>query len=389
MNVLYVQNSYPAASFVMTELYELSRRGHNIAVFANDKQEDIVHDEAVELDIPVGHASSLGISEVLQSIPRFTRHITSKEIEFPFGVLRTHRATECLKFTKSLDFEIDHIHVHFPVKGNIHAVDVAEKMDVSLTSTAHAFEIFSDGLIGTTKKMCDSASRVLTISEYNRTYLRDVLNVVIPIDVVPASIRLEKFTPEDTQTVPNRLLTVGRLVRKKGHIYAIDAVSTLVEEHPDIEYHIIGGGNGEQAIRRRVESRGIESNVEFLGKVSDNRLKREYSEAAVFVLPCVVDESGDRDGIPVVLMEAMAMRTPCVSTYVSGIPELIADDETGLLVPERNAHALANAIESLIEYPEKRDTIGTSARSFLESNHRISVEADKLVQSFDSATEST
>jgi colanic acid/amylovoran biosynthesis glycosyltransferase len=387
MNILYVQNSYPAASFVMNELYELDRRGHNVAVFANDKQEDIVHEEASELDIPVGHVSSLGISETLRSIPGFARRVTSGEVEFPFGVLRTHRAAKCIEFVESLDFEIDHIHVHFPVKGNIHAVDVAQELDVSLTTTAHAFEIFSDGLTGTTKEMCDSASRVLTISEYNRTYLRDVLNVASPIDVVPASIRLEKFSPGGTQTVPNRLLTVGRLVPKKGHIYAIDAVSTLVKEHPEIEYHIIGGGAEEQVLRRRVESRGIESNVEFLGKVSDRRLKREFSEAAVFVLPCVIDESGDRDGIPVVLMEAMAMQTPCISTYVSGIPELITDGETGLLVPERNANTLADAIESLFEHPERRESIGTSAQSFLESNHRISVEADKLIQSFDAATE--
>jgi len=386
VNILYVQHGYPAASFVMNELYELDRRGHNMAVFANDKDEDIVHDEAAELDIPVAHASSLSISEALLSLPGFTQRITSGEVEFPFGVPRVHRATECTKFAKSLDFEIDHVHVHFPVKGNIHAVDVAEELEVSLTTTAHAFEIFSDGLTETTKEMCESASRVLTISEYNRSYLRDVLNVVSPIDVIRASIRLEKFSPDGTQTVPKRILTVGRLVPKKGHIYAIDAVSALVEKYPDIEYHIVGGGDEEEQLRRRIKNQGIESNVEFLGKVSDSRLKREFSEATVFVLPCVVNESGDRDGIPVVLMEAMAMGTPCVSTYLSGIPELITDGETGLLVPERDADALANAVETLIEHPEKPDTIGTSAQSFLESNHRISVEADKLVQSFDAAT---
>jgi len=387
VNVLYVQNNYPAASFVMTELYELNRRGHNVAVFANSRQEDIVHDEASELDVPVGHASSIGISEGLQSIPRFTRLTMSGDVEFPFGVLRSYRVTECLNFVKSLDFEIDHVHTHFPVKGNIHAIDVADELDVALTTTAHAFEIFSDGLTETTKRMCNSASRVLTISNYNQTYLRDVLNVTSPIDVVRASIRLEKFTPDDTQTAQNRLLTVGRLVPKKGHMYAIDAVSSLVEKYPDIKYHVIGGGNEEKGLRRRIESRGIESNVEFLGKVSDSRLKREFSEAAVFVLPSVIDETGDRDGIPVVLMEAMAMRIPCISTYVSGIPELITDSETGLLVPERDVNALADGIKSLIEHPEKRDSIGTSARSFLESNHRISVEANKLIQGFDSAAE--
>lgn len=387
MNILCIQNGYPAASFVMTEIYELDRRGHNIAVFANNSQEGITHDEAAELDIPVGHASSPGVSDALGVLTGFTRQFTFGDGEIPFSLLRAHRTTECLDFLESVDFPIDHIHVHFPVKGNIHALDVAEQLDISITTTAHAFEIFSNGLTETTKRICQSATRVLTISEYNQTYLRDVLNITTPIDVVPASIRLEKFTPNNTQTVANRLLTVGRLVSKKGHIYAIDAISDIVEDYPNVEYHIIGAGTKEQDIRDRAKEQGVASNVSFLGKVSDDRLQQEFSEAAVFVLPCVINESGDRDGIPVVLMEAMAMETPCVSTYVSGIPELITDGDTGVLVPERDAGLLAKAIESLLEDQRRRDSIGASARSYLESNHRIAVEADKLIQSFASATE--
>jgi glycosyltransferase involved in cell wall biosynthesis len=386
LNVLYIQNSYPAASFLMTELHELDRRGHDVAVFANNEQEDIVHEAATTLDIPVGHVSSLDVSGALQSIPGFIRRLASGGVEFPFDVLRTHRAEECVEFVRSLDYEVEHIHVHFPVKGNIHAIDVAEELDVSLTVTAHAFEIFSDGLTETTREMCDSASRVLTISEYNRTYLKDVVDISNPVDVVPASVRLEKFTSDEDRTVPNRVLTVGRLVPKKGHIYAVDAISILSEEYPNIEYHIVGGGDGESEIRRRVERQGIDSNVRFLGKVSDSRLRREFSEAAAFVLPCVIDGTGNRDGIPVVLMEAMAMRTPCISTYVSGIPELITDDETGLLVPERDGDALADAIKSLLEDPGRRESLRASARSYLESNHRISVEADKLIRSFELAS---
>jgi glycosyltransferase involved in cell wall biosynthesis len=388
MNILYIQNSYPAASFVMTEICELRQRDHNVAVFANNKQEHIVHDEAAKLDIPVGHTSSLGVSESLGVLPRFTRRFISGDGEIPFGLLRAHRAKTCLEFLESVDFQIDHIHVHFPVNGNIHALDVAEQLDISITTTVHAFEIFSDELTETTKRICESATRVLTISNYNQRYLRDVLDITTHIDVVPASIRLEKFTPNDTQTVPNRLLTVGRLVPKKGHIYAIDALSDIVEHHPNVEYHIIGGGTKEQDIRDRAKEQGVASNVSFLGKVSDDRLQQEFSEAAVFILPCVITESGDRDGIPVVLMEAMAMETACVSTYVSGIPELITDGDTGVLVPERDAGSLAESIESLLEDQGMRESITASARSYLESNHRIAVEADKLIDNFKSASES-
>jgi glycosyltransferase involved in cell wall biosynthesis len=383
VNVLYIQNSYPAASFVMTELYELDRRGHNVAVFANNEPDGIVHEEADGLDIPVGHASSFGPIEGVHSLPDFIgRTALERDVGFPFGLLRTHRAAECVSFTESLSFEIDRVHAHFPVKGNLHAIDVAEQLGVPMTTTAHAFGIFTDGLSETASKMFDAASRILVISEYNRTYLQDVYGVEKPIDLVPTMIRMDKFDPGDADPKPKRLLTVGRLVPKKGHIYAVDAVAKLAEDYPEIKYHIVGDGAEEDRLRSRISDRGVEENVELLGRVSDDRLRREFEEAAIFVLPCVIDETGDRDGIPVVLKEAMAMRTVCVSTYVSGIPELIEDGETGLLVPERDVASLHEAMDSLLNMPESRQLMSNSARKSIEASQRSPDETLDIVTSF-------
>lgn len=383
MNILYVQNSYPAASFVMTELYELDRRGHNVAAFANTEPEGVVHDEASELDIPVCHASSIGPVKAVRSLPGLAGQVASeRDIEVPFGILRAHRATECLSFVESLDFEVDLVHVHFPVRGNLHAIDVAESLDVPMTTTAHAFGIFTDGLSSTASKMFDAASRIMVISEYNRSYLREVYGVEKPIDLVPTGIRLEKFDPSVSDPIPKRLLTVGRLVPKKGHIYAINALADLVEEYPDIEYHIVGDGPKEECIQQRVSSVGIEENVNFLGRVSDDRLQREFEEASVFVLPCVIDKTGDRDGIPVVLKEAMAMRAVCISSYVSGIPELIEDGETGVLVPERDSRSLRNAIEIIMTSERDRELLTDAAMKYLTDNHNSSNVCDKLENTF-------
>jgi glycosyltransferase involved in cell wall biosynthesis len=128
----------------------------------------------------------------------------------------------------------------------------------------------------------------------------------------------------------------------------------------------------------------IEDHVEFLGNVSDEQLKKELSEASVFVLPCVIAEDGDRDAMPVVLKEAMASETACVSTTVSAIPELITDGYDGLLVPEKEPDELASAIQELLENPERTKNIAENGRETVHDKFDISESVDTLTEVFES-----
>jgi glycosyltransferase involved in cell wall biosynthesis len=121
-----------------------------------------------------------------------------------------------------------------------------------------------------------------------------------------------------------------------------------------------------------------------LGHVSDERLKKELSEASVFVLPCVIAEDGDRDAMPVVLKEAMASETACVSTTVSTIPQLITDGHDGLLVPEKELDGLASAIQELLDDRKKRKNIAENGRETVHTKFDISESVDTLTEVFES-----
>lgn len=393
VGLLYYLDSFPklSESFILNEINELYHRGHDIAVFArNDPEEKITHEECENIDIPIYYADA--------SYTDFPQLLSEKVIQMAVtnatkGLFKQFSATrlahnfflgrKCAEFIESLDFDIDHIHAHFARPTTIGAVFAARYYGIPCTVTAHAVEIFKSPNISQIGHICDSTDHVIVPSKYNRRYLREEIGIDNDITVVPATTRIEKFEPSEP-TVENRLLTVGRLVEKKGHTYGIEAVNNLIDGGYDVEYHIIGTGERKERLQQQVEEYGIKDRVEFLGHVPDERLRRELSEASVFVLPCVIAEDGDRDAMPVVLKEAMASETACVSTTVSAIPELITDGHDGLLVPEKDPEKLATAIQELLDSPEKRRDIAENGRETVQNKFNISRSVETLTEVFGS-----
>ena len=213
--------------------------------------------------------------------------------------------------------------------------------------------------------------------KYNKQHIRDRFAPETPIDVVRAGINPEKFSPTDT-TVSQRVLTTSRFIEKKGLEYALEAIAIASEQFPEIEYHIIGDGELESTLVRTTDRLGIEENVTFLGKVSDRRLISELDDARTFLLPCVIAASGDRDGIPVAMMEAMAMGTPPVSTTVSGIPELVDHERNGLLTEPRNPDATTDALLRLLGNDSEWAEYSKRARKKVSTEFDIETEVEKL-----------
>jgi glycosyltransferase involved in cell wall biosynthesis len=150
-----------------------------------------------------------------------------------------------------------------------------------------------------------------------------------------------------------RLLAVGRLVRKKGLDTFVDACAVLRDRGVDFEAVIVGeSGDHEQEVRARVAATGLGARVTFLGPLTQTGLFAQYQQASVFALPCRILEDGDRDGIPNVLMEAMACGLPVVTTGVSGITELVRDGVNGLIVEPDRPIDLADSLHRLIKDPE-------------------------------------
>lgn len=392
MNILYWLRQYPkiSESFVLNEIHELERRGHNVAIFALDNPgETVVHNEVTSLDLPVHYANlppHIDFSALLNrailddKIRKEAYHFTRPV--YQLGSL--YLASQCINFLEKEDFDVDIIHSHFATVDKFGAQYTAAYFDVPHTITAHAFEIFSDPDWSTLNTLFSKCDRIIVPSQYNKSYLEQNSTTDRPIDVVPATTRVKKFEPTDREN-PNRLLSVGRLVEKKGFRYAIEAVAELQTDFPDIEYHIIGSGELKADLQELVAKRGLEEHIQFFSNISDDQLIEEYDQAAVFVLPCVVAEDGDRDAMPVVLKEAMAMKTVCVSTTVSAVPELITDGHDGILVEPENSEALANAIRQLLSQPARRNEIGINARKTVKEKFNIQDCVGTLVKSFEVA----
>jgi len=197
-------------------------------------------------------------------------------------------------------------------------------------------------------------------------------------------VDVEKFSPARRATNVGEpvVLSAGRLVEKKGFDVLLRACALLKERGVSFRCVIVGGGPERGRLEKLIRELGLGSAVSLPGACSQEELIDRYSAATVFALPCVVLDDGDRDGIPNVLVEAMAMGLPVVSTAISGIPELVRSGENGLLVGQRDAHALASALELLLRDATLRERLGASARATVTARFDASNAAQQLAALF-------
>jgi colanic acid/amylovoran biosynthesis glycosyltransferase len=244
---------------------------------------------------------------------------------------------------------IEHIHAGW-ANGPATAAWVASRLSgIPFSFSARAGDIFPQD--GALPEKLRAAKAVHTNNKANIAYLADLVpeardkirqiyNSLTLTDRTEAHVHMEP---------PYRLLAVGRFCRTKGFDVLIDACAILARRGFPFQLTLVGAGLPwpTAVIRRRIRAHGLRSRVFLPGFVSHDRMGELYAAADIFVMPSVIHASGDRDGIPNVIMEALSHRLPVVATDVSGIPEVIEDGVTGRLVPQRNPEALAEAIMAL------------------------------------------
>ena len=177
-----------------------------------------------------------------------------------------------------------------------------------------------------------------------------------------------------------KIVSAGRFVEKKGFEYAIRAIAYLVKEHSNITYTIFGGGRLEERLKKLIKELKVSKHVKICSWRTHKELVRILDSSHIFIAPSVTAENGDQEGIPNVLKEAMAMGLPVISTHHAGIPELIENHVSGLLVPERNFVALAQCIKYLITHPKIWLPIGKFARSKIIKEFNQDKENSKLAK---------
>ena len=269
------------------------------------------------------------------------------------------------------------IHAHFIDRAATVAYVAARLLDVPYSVTAHASDIYVSPLLLQTKLA--GADLVATCTGYNESYLAEAApEAAGKITLIYHGLELGQYDPSTRRPAPiPLLLAVGQLREKKGLNHLIDACRELVDRGVRFRCEIIGEGPQRAELEHKVRELGLEEVVALRGARSHDQVIDAYRRAWVFVLPCVVGEDGDRDGIPNVILEAMAMGLPVVSTRHSGIPEVVEHEATGLLVPPADVSSLVEALQRVLEDRQEADRMGAMGRAVVigrfdaETNVRV------------------
>ena len=268
---------------------------------------------------------------------------------------------------------IDHLHAPFASEAATVTRLAARLADVPYSFTARAKDIFHESVQSEDlRRKLRDASGVVTISDFHLDYLRETYGDLAEHVVrIYNGLDLEEYPYSEPRNRPPVVLAVGRLVEKKGFADLIHACALLAGKGRSFQCRIIGAGTLKGKLQAQVDDLGLADTIELVGPRPQNDVIREMRNAAVLAMPCIISADGDRDGLPNVIQEALALGTPVVTTDVTGIPEVVRDQETGLQVPQRDPVALADALERLLDDPELRVRLARKARSLIEAEFDI------------------
>lgn len=376
----FLLKTYPKLSetFILNEILELERQGLNLHIFSlRHPSEPRIHPGVAQVKAPVTYLPSLLPNysqtiekELLDSHIRLYQQDSNHYLSTLQFYLSRHEDRRLHEFLqggylawKLQQLGIKHIHTHFANVPTATAEIAQAFSGLSYSITAHAKDIYLTDQAALDRRI-SKAEFVLTCTDYNRRYLEQISTSRTPIHLAYHGLDVARFSPKprDQSSEFPLILSVGRFCEKKGFPYLLEACRLLKQIGIPYRCAIVGYGPLESEIQQQISERDLSDSVTLVGQLTQDQLIEYYQQADMFVLPCIVTEDGDRDGIPNVLLEAMAMELPVVSTDISGISELVTSNSNGILVPEKDALSLAQALEALIRQSELRTTLGAAGR---------------------------
>jgi glycosyltransferase involved in cell wall biosynthesis len=299
-----------------------------------------------------------------RAVPALARAARLAALDRRVGHLK--RFGEAAWLASRIPPDADHIHAHFAHAPASVALLLARLAGRPFSFTAHAQDVYALTTAAALRAKVGEAAFAVTVSEATR---RDVAGAVRPADaakvvVVRNGMDRQRFAPRAAEPAgPPTVLCVGRLVEKKGIDTLLAACGRLADEGVELRLELVGDGPMRHALAARARELGIGERVRFRGDLDEDAVLEAYRRAAVLALACRRAADGDRDGLPVVLVEAMACGLPVVTTPISGIPEVVRDGESGLLVDPDDPPALARAIGRVLRDGALRRHLGEGARA--------------------------
>jgi glycosyltransferase involved in cell wall biosynthesis len=265
---------------------------------------------------------------------------------------------------------VQHLHVHFATPAASVGLLVKTVFGYSFSFTVHGPDEFYDATGYNLLEKIIAADFVFCISHYARSQVMKLSPVQAwsKFDICRLGVDTERFIPavKSKANETCQLLCVGRLTPAKGQAILLESVAQLKQQGITVHLTLVGMGPDEQSLKNYAESLDIVAQVTFTGAVDQDHILAYYNVADMFVLPSFAE------GLPVVLMEAMAMEIPCITTTITGIPELIQQGQNGLLVPASDSQSLTQAIKQLAENPALRQQLGKAGRLKVLSDYELS-----------------
>jgi colanic acid/amylovoran biosynthesis glycosyltransferase len=397
MKLGYLVSQYPAIShtFVLREVLALRRRGVDVRVVSVRRcDRPITALSADEADEAQRTFSIMGAGPMHALITNL-RVLSRHPIGYVRGLLYAwslSRGTPRLLVKYSLYFleavvagayferqGVTDIHTHF---SSTVLLILARIFRVRYSLTAHGSGEFVDVVGFHLAAKVAGAIFVATVGQYGMSQVMSASDPVHwhKIVVLPLGVDVDAFRPRRSlqwgRNEPFRLLSVGRLSPPKGYPILLEVIGLLRERGRNVTLTLVGEGPERITLERLITVRHLGDYVRLAGACNHDRLANYYESSDVFVL------SSFLEGVPVVLMEAMAMELPCVATWITGIPEIIEQDVEGLLVPPASAVALADAVERLMEDPEGARRLGTAARRKVLAKYHLEHNVERLVEEF-------
>jgi len=397
VKIAYLVSRFPKLSetFIVDEILALERRGVEIELFALLREDGPVLQPEAEALRHRCHVASplsplLGLAQLLwlARAPwtllsiwarvlwehRRSLRLAAKAIAVvAFASLHALRMQRC---------GVAHVHAHWATHPALAAWVVHRLTWLPYSFTTHADDLFVHQTM-----LAEKASRaefVVAISEYNRRFLRERLGAAAPrIELVHCGVAIAGLQPvPEDEHGPFRIACVARLEPKKGQAALVDACAELVRRGIDVRCDLVGDGRERLALAAQIAALGLCDRVTLHGAQPRDRALSAIRAASVVALPGIVTEAGRRDGVPVALMEAMALGRPVVASALSGVPELVEHESTGLLIEPGDGDALVAALARLAADPALRRRLSATGRARVEAEFDLDHCVDHLCALF-------
>ena len=403
LKVAYMMSRFPklTETFILYEMLAVQQQGIQVEVYPLLRErEEVVHPEAMQF-VSVAHFQPFISWPILRANLFFLGKKPFAYLKTLWDVLRANWGSYNFFtgvigiFPKTVLFayqmradQVQHVHAHFASHPAAAAFIIHRLVGIPYSFTAHGSDLHRDRHM--LREKVAEAAFVAAISEYNKELIISECRGKYreKVKVVHCGVDMEVFrarsheTPYEKGENPFMILCVGTLHEVKGQPYLLEACRFLQERGHNFECHFVGDGPDRKSLNELVNQAGLSDKVRFHGRLTRDEIARLLVDADVLTVPSVPTRDGRREGIPVVLMEAMGSGVPVIASNLSGIPELVNDQQTGMLVAPRDAKSIADALERYIQDPALRRRFGNAGRAKVVEEFDLNKNAAILARYF-------